>query len=403
SGIAVIATAIVAPAILKRWRGHERAVLYGAILALTIIGTLPVLFTNFWPLLVFRFLIGVPIGFLFPSVTGLIAAEFEPEDRARVLGWSSLSLSGQAFLYTLISGYLGRYSYRLVFLLTLTTVPVVLFSMYTGLSVRQGDTMEAEGEGEVDLEAAVDAVPTLSHHSEGSTDTCSYQGGEKDAEGKRETEADRVVAEGEKVDADEPVPPFPLLRALRETTLFLMTQGTWFIYIVCVALHLDLDMGIDDSFIAGVAISCNTLGQMLGATFTAAVQRKYPSYGGPFYFVIQAVGLFLAATHTLSIVCTGGFLIGVGCGGLLPLLLGKASMFHESHRNTVGSMMMSFQNIGMMVFPLFSTLFSTNARTLAFGGVLAVGATLVWSGLEWRDAQGKGEREGLSETDLEVA
>ncbi|GIQ83990.1 major facilitator superfamily protein [Kipferlia bialata] len=406
---------------LRQWAGQESRVLYGTLALFVVVATGPFFVTSFYALLSLRVMLGLPIGMLFNVVTGMIASQFSPSQRTRVLGWSSLSLSTQAFTYTLTSGYLGRFSYRFIFLLPMTAVPIALFSLYTGLTVSVGSghpdleggeylsantnpnsAVQSEDDASsscasVDMECAgpvegVEGVETSHSPSPVSSadvcqDTmpCEASSSVIDVEVEASESDQAEMPEMHSVESIDSVPAFPLGRAVMQAVLFMFSQGTWYMYIVLIALHLSVDMGIQDSLIAGVALACDSLGQMLGALCTSRMQRLSPSYAGPFLTAIQCCGLFLSSRGLRQCVFLGGVMIGFGCGGTLPVLLGRASVFHKSHRATVGSLMVALQNIGMMGLPLLAGLFSSSANTLVLAGVLALATAVTWSVLESRD------------------
>ncbi|GIQ84641.1 hypothetical protein KIPB_006176 [Kipferlia bialata] len=286
---------------------------------------------------------------MFPVIVELLAERYRDESvRDRVLVWSVVSLNAQALLLELFGGFLGRYGYRLVFVLPLYTIPVIVFCKAVGLTPKTSEETQ----------------PCLPDSD--------------DIQHERERESD---SEGEREDApllSDGTLPFPTIRALVDATFFTVAQGTQFIYIVLISLHLAQDMGVEDSFVAGLCSATTMLGSMVGSLCMETVIRLTGRMAAPLFFASECVGVFMACSTSVSPVTVGGILIGFGCGGLLPLILGRASEYHVSHRATVQSILMVGQNIGMMGFPELMAVFGTPTRTFVVGGVIALICMLAW-------------------------
>ncbi|GIQ84053.1 major facilitator superfamily protein, partial [Kipferlia bialata] len=399
-------------------------------------GVLPAFTNTFWGLFFWRTMIGFPAGLAFPIIIDMMSQRFEPVQRTKVLGWCSLSLSSQGFVYSLLGGYLARTDYHLVFYVQLIIAPIMLFGYIVGplkalppspsfsgsdivlapvSEESSRDAVAVEADLEADLEAALNAEDS-DRQREPVCDVppspCAEAGYQNEhieahdtAEGVCEyddvcDEVEVVVCPNCKGGAPMPVdtalsalegstPPFPLGSVVWYAAMYTLTQGTWYLLLVLSSLHLAEDLEIDDTFIAGVASASNTIGMMGGAAIVSAMVRHFPDAAGPMYFAIQATGILLGSTVNLYVVILGCVLCGVGAGGLLPLLLGKASSYHPSHTATAGSVFLAMQNTGMVVFPATVSLFSNSGDCLLFGGIVASIATLTWLVGEWKQIRTK--------------
>ncbi|GIQ87940.1 major facilitator superfamily protein, partial [Kipferlia bialata] len=388
--LAVFMMAFVSPAIIKRSRKHEQALLYWCCLAFCLFGFMPVFTDNFWVLFFWRFVIGFPAGLAFPVLLDMIGHTYEsPEARQKVMNWASLSFSFQGLVYNLIAGFVARENYKYVFLVMLVILPIMGYALVVGPILEP-----EEGEGEEEEEGdGSDAFAVL---AEGETEA--VEGTETEGEGERETEAKdepEVVEVPPEVEAEteteDVVPPFPLLAALWNAWLHTMSQGVWYMFIVLSSLHLVDDLEIEDSLMAGIAGAFCTVGMMLGAMLVSPVKRGCKGFAGPVFFGVQAVGTFLTSTNHLYLVLGGASLVGIGTGANLALLLAVASSFHKSHRPTVSSLYVGMQNFGMVGLPSTVALFPSPGDTLFFGGLLSTATCLIWTGVECRNRAREGK------------
>lgn len=132
--VTVVAVAVVVGAPMAGFmveRFGERRVLLTAISVFAVAGLSGLLIDNLWLFLAFRALLGLSDAFIGTLIIAIIAERLTPACRNRWLGWYTLASTVGALVFISLSGVLGQFGWRYVFLIYLVALPVWLSAFMT--------------------------------------------------------------------------------------------------------------------------------------------------------------------------------------------------------------------------------------------------------------------------------
>ena len=302
SMLAVLCSSRIASAV-----GYKKIVLAGALIA-GIFGTLPVILSNIWMILLARGIFGFGCGLITSAMLILIIFFFQGEERSSMIGLQG-SAGGLASLVTaFIAGRLLAISWHASFLVYLFGFPVflaVLFFIPHVGSIRTSETESA-------------AVHTGSE----------WTG----------------------------------LIGLGLLTFVSVALATVFV-VKCSSLAAERSIG--GSTAGSLLVMCISAGSLLAGAVYGRMKNVLGRLSLPVFYLICTAGFALAYIASGMIpMMAASFLLGFGYLAFVPFLQERVSTRFASFAATGTTVILVFQGLGAFIAPYAGTLLSVFASTL---------------------------------------
>jgi MFS family permease len=263
-------------------------------------------FTDYWPIIACRILLGIGVAAIYTAITVLILNFYEGANRNRVMGLRGSFNSIGGVIWPLLGGYLGTLSWQMPFAAYLIGIPLAAMAFFT--------------------------IPE-SHRSEARSISASATGGDGTS-----------------------VPGL-----FRDNPVLFLIYGLQFVmnvllYVIVVFLpYLMAGFGITNTFHIGLFLSATTLSGGV-ASFMYGKIRARLSYRA---ITLTAIALWTAAFTTASqtnspwVVGISVMLFGTGLGMLLPAIpVWAGELVPPSFRGRITSYVATFGYVGQFLSPV---------------------------------------------------
>ena len=286
------------PPIYARLTGilKKKTLLWIAFLCMLIGAIGPALSNSIYPILFFRFVLGLSGGIIMPVTVDLILDIFEGKEKQSMLGYAAAVTSLGGIVFQTLGGIAGAVNWRYCFLATCVTIPFYLFALIFLPDLPVAKATEEDKKGN-----------WISHMK-------------------------------------------PSLWCL--SGFMILWEMMYFVFLTNISLYL-VNEGIATTAQVGVITSVVTVGGMLVSAFYGKFISFLQEKAFPTAYLVTATGfLIITVVHTPVLVGLGALGIGIGYGMGAPLQLNMASsMVSKKYESAATSLCYTSRGIGGFVSP----------------------------------------------------